>query len=171
MILSAETLSASKSEFAASASRRRNSAALILAACVVAAIAIAVMVRIDPKKPTRDPVLRVLSPDNEVSAVVYELSGDAKSSFRYQVEVSANGKAQVVAGFSGALRNDRAYGVTPEWLSNTELSIDYLTAQQQQLLLPAVTLANRTVKVTLHSGVKDPDAPAGGMLFNLRQAR
>lgn len=138
---------------------------------VIAAVMLALALRVDHPKQTRDVVARVASPDVSVVAVVYELSGDAKSSFNYQIEVVADGQVQRVAELSGAMRNDRAFGVNPVWVNKDELSIQYLTAQGQNLVANEVTVGGHHVRVTLQGGVRDDTAPAGGMLFNLQQSR
>jgi hypothetical protein len=152
-----------------SGSRRRLSPIPITILGLIAAMIVAVALRVDHHRPTRDIVARVASPDASVVAVLYESSGDAKSSFVYKVAVVADGKLQDVAELSGALRNDRAYGVNLVWLSDDNLSIEYLTAQNQRLTASDLSIGGHHVRVTLHSGVRDKDAPAGGMLFNLQQ--
>ena len=132
---------------------------------------LAVAVRLNHPKAVRQVVARVASADASVVAVVYEQPADAKSSFIYQVEVMADGETQTVAELAGATRNDRAYGLTPVWSGNDNLSIEYLRAEKQRLLTDDVSVGGRHVHVALHNGVRDTDAPAGGMLFNLQQSR
>lgn len=137
---------------------------------LIAAVVLAFALRVDHPKQTRAVVERVASPDASVVAVVYELSGNAKSSFVYQVAVVSDGQTQDVAELSGAMRNDRAFGVNLVWSGNDALSIEYLTAQNPMVKANNVNIGGRHVQVTLHSGVRDNEAPAGGMLFNLEQS-
>ena len=148
-----------------------NSPLTLMTLSLIAALLLAIAVRIDHHKQTRDEVTRVDSPDGSVSAVVYELSGNAEIPFSYQVGIAARGKVQMVATLAGAMRNDRAYGVNVRWLSPGALSVEYLAAQNQQLLASDVSAGGQKVRVTLQSGVRDESAPPGGMLFNLQQAR
>lgn len=148
-----------------------NSPLTLMTLSLIAALLLAIAVRIDHHKQTRDEVARVDSPDGSVSAVVYELSGNAEIPFFYQVGIAARGNIQIVATLAGATRNDRAYGVNVRWLSLGALSVDYLAAQNQQLLASDISAGGQKVRVVLHSGVRDESAPPGGMLFNLQQAR
>jgi hypothetical protein len=138
---------------------------------LIAAILLAVAVRIEHPKQTRDEVARVISPDGSVSATVYELSGDAKTPFSYQVGIVAHGNVQIVAYLSGAMRNDRAYGVNLHWLSNDALSVEYLQSLDQSPPANEIRAAGHSVRVSLDSGIRDENAPTGGMLFNLQQMR
>jgi hypothetical protein len=49
--------------------------------------------------------------------------------------------------------------------------IEYLEARDQTLERKTVGVAGRAIKVSLRSGVNDPTAPAGGMLYNLELTR
>jgi hypothetical protein len=138
---------------------------------LIAAVLLAVAVRVDHPKQTRDEVARETSPDGSVSAVVYELSGDAKDPFSYQVGIVTQGKVQIVADLSGAMRNERAYGVNLRWLSNDDLRVEYLQALNQSLRANQIRVAGDVVHVSLHAGIRDENAQAGGMLFNLQQMR
>jgi asparagine N-glycosylation enzyme membrane subunit Stt3 len=164
-------LTAENNKSTGASTGRRFSLVSLVVLCVFSAVALAVAVRLNHPTAVRQVVARVASADASVVAVVYEQPADAKSSFLYQVEVMANGQSQTVAELSGATRNDRAYGLTPVWSSNDNLSIEYLRAQNQRLLANDVSIGGRRVHVALHSGVRDNDAPAGGMLFNLQQSR
>jgi hypothetical protein len=137
---------------------------------VIAAVVLAFALRADHPKQTRAIVERVASPDASVVAVVYELSGDAKSSFVYQVAVVSDGQTQDVAELPGAMRNDRSFGVNLVWSGNDALSIEYLNAQNPTVKANNLNISGHHVQVTMHSGVRDNQAPAGGMLFNLQQS-
>jgi hypothetical protein len=154
-----------------SSSRSLKSSLTVTILSLIAAILLAVAVRLEHPKQTRDEVARVASPDGSVSAVVYELSGDAKTPFAYQVGIASQGNVQIVAYLWGAIRNDRAYGVNPRWLDNGDLSLEYLSAPGQRLRANEVQVAGHEVHVSLHAGIRDENAPAGGMLFNLQQAQ
>jgi hypothetical protein len=134
-------------------------------------LVLALAVRSAHPHPTRSEVSRVDSPDGSVWAVVYESPADAKSAFRYEVEITSGGKSQLVASLAGAMRNDRAYGVDLHWIGPSQLSVDYLHAQSASVVAGGhADLGGHSVLVTPHSGVRDESAPAGGMLFNLQHA-
>jgi hypothetical protein len=151
-------------------SRRGVSLIRLTVLILIAAVVLAVALRIDHPKQTRDIVARVASPDANAVGVIYELSGDAKSSFVYQIAVVADGKTQKVAELTGAMRSDRAYGVNLVWTGKDKLDIEYMNAQNAKILAGDVPSGKGRVLVTLHSGVRDEDAQPGGMLFNLREA-
>ena len=165
MIASVERIPESESGF-----RKLGSPLTLALLSLMVGMVVAVVLRAEYSKPTRSEVARVVSPDGSESAVVYELSGDAKSPFSYQVEIAAADKSHVVALLSGAMRNDRAYGVNVRWLSPTELSVEYLSAQSAKLATDQVDSSARGARVFLHSGIRDDHAPAGGMSFNLQHA-
>ena len=103
---------------------------------------------------SRDEVVRVASPDGRVEAVLVETNGGATTSFGYEVHVVEKGRpaGDRVAWLYGAGRNAQAYGANLKWTGENELVIEY-------------------IKVSLRSGVNDPTAPAGGMLYNLELTR
>lgn len=117
-------------------------------------------------------VARVARPTGSVEAVVQEVPGGATASLLYTVHVmSTGGRATEdnrVAVFSGATRNDSAWGVTLRWAGTDSLRIEYLRARVAQLQRPMLSIGDLRVHVVLDSGVADPNAPSGGMLWNLR---
>lgn len=66
----------------------------------------------------------------------------------------------------GAVRNREAYGVNLRWRANTTLTIEYLEAKQADVATPSASVGGERVDVILKSGILDPTAPAGGMLYN-----
>ncbi len=76
-----------------------------------------------------------------------------------------------VAWLYAAGRNPQAYGANLKWTSHNDLVIEYREARDEILKQRTVSVAGRTIKVSLRSGVNDPGAPAGGMLYNLELAR
>ena len=166
MIASVERISVPESGF-----RKLCSPLTLALLSLMAGMVLAMVLRAEYRKPTRSEVARVVSPDGSASAVVYELSGDAKSPFSYQVEIAAADKSRVVALLAGAMRNDRAYGVNVRWSSPTDLSVEYFSAQSAKIAADQVASGARGARVSLHSGIRDDNAPAGGMLFNLQHAR
>ena len=74
----------------------------------------------------------------------------------------------MAASLYAAVRSDSAYGVNLRWTGADELVVEYQTARQVALRDSAVTLGPRTVHVVLRPGVADPQAPGGGMLYNLQ---
>jgi hypothetical protein len=122
---------------------------------------------------SRDEVARVPSPDGRVEAVLMETNGGATTSFGYEVHVVEKGRpaSDQVAWLYGASRNENACGANLKWISDNELVVEYLEARDQTLGRASVSVAGRAIKVSLRSGVRDPTAPAGGMLFNLERTR
>jgi hypothetical protein len=121
----------------------------------------------------RDEVARMPSPDGRVEAVLMETNGGATTSFGYEVHVVEKGRpaSDQVARLYGAVRNENAYGANLKWISDNELVVEYLEARDQTLGRASVSVAGRAIKVSLRSGVSDPTAPAGGMLYNLERTR
>jgi hypothetical protein len=149
-------------------------AAIVTAAlaAVVAVIAILLVgVAYLVFQPSRDEVARVASPDGKVVATLMEVNGGATTSFGYEVHLATPGAffgETQVASLYGAVRNASAYGVNLRWNSDSELSVEYLSAKNAELEVPEWRNAGSRVQVTLKAGVEDPSAPPGGMLYNLR---
>ena len=122
---------------------------------------------------SRDEVARVASPDGRIEAVLIETNGGATTSFGYEVHVVPKGRpaSAQVAWLYGAVRNENAYGANLKWADDHELVIEYLDAREQRLERASVSVGGRTIKVSLRSGINDPTAPAGGMLYNLELTR
>jgi hypothetical protein len=122
---------------------------------------------------SEDEVSRVASHDGRVEAVLVETNGGATTSFGYEVHVVEKGRltGNQVAWLYGAGRNANAYGVNLKWTGDNELVLEYLEAREQTLKQASVNVADRTITVSLRNGVDDPNAPAGGMLYNLERIR
>lgn len=123
-----------------------------------------------------DEVARASSPNEKVDAVLVEKNGGATTSFSYLVFiVPKNEKIEEdlerfkVATLYGAVRNESAYGVNLKWYSENELVIEYLSAKDEQTLKPKIIIGNVDISVKLKNGIKDSEAPAGGMLYNLEK--
>ena len=88
-----------------------------------------------------------------------------------EVQIGAKGvhAGKSVARFYGAVRNSQAYGVDLHWQSNDTLSVEYLTSKLPPQVQELADVNGRSVHVVVRSGVEDKSAPAGGMLWNLRQ--
>jgi hypothetical protein len=121
----------------------------------------------------RDEVARATSPSGKIDAVLVETNGGATTSFGYEVfVVPAQGSTWLhkrVAFLYAAARSEQAYGVNLKWAGPVDLTIEYLQARQEDLLLPNIAVAGEQVRVSLRSGVNDPKAPPGGMLYNLQR--
>lgn len=117
-----------------------------------------------------DEVLRVTSPDGKVDALLFEDGCGAPCSFVYEVRLARKGSrfGQSVAWLDAATRNDNAWGVNLKWSDSQNLSVEYLKAAKADLQKQTVDVAGDRIKIGLHPGVLDPQAPAGGMLYNLR---
>lgn len=120
---------------------------------------------------SRDEVTRVSSPDGRVDAVLFETNGGATTSFGYEIELARKGHrgGSSVASFYGAARNDQAYGVDLSWKGNDELAITYRTAEQPPIIRNAIDMDGKHIRIFVQGGVTNPNAPAGGMLYNLQK--
>jgi hypothetical protein len=120
-----------------------------------------------------DEVARVPDPNANVDAVLVETNGGATTSFGYEVFILPRGQkpersAHAVVSLYGAIRNDHAYGANLRWTSNDTLVVEYLDAQHPNWLNGSVSVNGRVINIELKSGVNDPTAPSGGMLYNLQ---
>lgn len=122
---------------------------------------------------SRDEVSVVPSPDRRLEAVLIETNGGTTTSFGYEIWVREKGQASgnQVARLYGATRNDVAYGANLRWDDDGTLLVEYQEARTETLDKPTVQIGGREVRVALRPDVPDPDAPAGGMLFNLERER
>ena len=124
---------------------------------------------------SRDEVSRVGSPSGRVDAILVESNGGATTPFVYSVYVVPRGapapKRGEVARLIAATRNDQAGGANLRWAGQEQLLVEYRDARDVRQQKDAVILGNDSIRVTLQSGVVDPAAPAGGMLFNLHSVR
>jgi hypothetical protein len=119
---------------------------------------------------SRDEVLRVTSPDGKVDAILFEEDCGAPCSFLYEVRLARKGSrsGERVTLLDAATRNDNAWGVNLRWLDADNLSVEYFRANHTDLQQKTVDIAGDRIRVSLHAGVYDPQAPSGGMLYNLR---
>jgi hypothetical protein len=122
--------------------------------------------------PSIDEVARSQSPEGQFEAILVEINGGATTSFGYQVfVVPRHGKYSDVspsASLYGAVRNENAYGANLNWVSPTELLVEFEQARSSKLDQSVVTVAGQAVRVELRPGITDVSAPPGGMLYNLR---
>jgi hypothetical protein len=124
--------------------------------------------------PRGDEVARVTSPAGDIDAVLIETNGGATTSFGYEVVVVGRGrlpKKKPVAYLYGAVRSENAYGLNMRWPEPDLLVIEYMRAKNAVLKKDVVSVRGKLIRVTIRSGVVDPAAPSGGMLFNLRGRR
>ncbi|MFT4111903.1 hypothetical protein [Silvibacterium sp.] len=139
---------------------------------VALALAVALRVHYRNQPPASHEVLRVVSPDGRSTATVSEEPGPVgKTAFVYDVMLTANGETHTVAHLDGAMRNDRAYGLSVRWAGDGELDVIYLRAQHTQVLEESVPVGAGKVSIVLKSGILDANAPAGGMLYNLQESQ
>lgn len=121
---------------------------------------------------SQDEVARVTSPTAALDAVLIETNGGATTSFGYRVIVTRPGwhwrTGTEVASLYGAVRSESAYGANLVWQGVDALSVQYVRARHENLSLPSVSIAGQDVATTLLSGIEDPTAPPGGMLYNRR---
>ena len=118
-------------------------------------------------------VTRVTSPDGKVDAFVSETDCGATCSFLYEIWLAPKGSrdGERVATLDGATRSEQAWGVNLKWLDANTLSVEYLKADEVTLEKPTLKIAADNIKTSLHGGVTDSRAPAGGMEYNLRTPR
>jgi hypothetical protein len=122
---------------------------------------------------SEDEVARKTSPNGDIDAVLTETNGGATTSFGYLVYLVPRGASAPhdsgrVAMIDGGTRNDQAWGVNLKWLSPDLLSVEYLSARYTDLPQSTVPVGGRDIGILLISGVNDPEAPPGGMLYNLK---
>jgi hypothetical protein len=121
---------------------------------------------------SHDEVARVTSPNGALDAILIETNGGATTSFGYLVYVAPKGASAAdtskVASLYGATRSDQAYGVNLIWRSPEDLALEYLSAYSADLLQESISIENHSVRIALVSGISDPAAPPGGMLYNLQ---
>jgi hypothetical protein len=124
---------------------------------------------------SQDEVARSASPSGRVEAVLVERNGGATTSFGYEVFLVPSNqparRGRQVASLYGAVRNESAYGVNLRWDDEHTLALEYLEAKQAELVRSDAIVNADSVRVVLRSGIGDPTAPAGGMLYNLRGRR
>lgn len=124
------------------------------------------------RPPWGDEVSRVSSPDRTVDAVLLEENGGATVSFAYSIYLVSIGakpaSADRVAGLYAAGRSDRAYGANLKWQGVDTLRIEFLKARKRRYFNHQAQVNGRRVRILLVDGMSDPDAPPGGMLYNLQ---
>lgn len=106
----------------------------------------------------------MLSPSGQIEAVVIEADAGATTSNSYWVHVLPRGEQKMekpALVLSGAMRNDKEYGVHLNWASPHVLHIEYLTAKNVIVHAQTVTIGPDTVQIHLRSGVAHPAAPVG----------
>jgi hypothetical protein len=123
-----------------------------------------------------DEVARVPDPNANVDAVLVETNGGATTSFGYLVFIFPRGQKpersdHAVVSLYGAGRSDHAYGANLRWAANDTLVVEYLDAQQANWLNGTLAVNGRVINIVMKSGVNDPSAPPGGMLYNLERHR
>lgn len=124
---------------------------------------------------SQDEVARESSPSGLVDAVLVETNGGATTSFGYIVYLVSPGKSykqgEAVVSLYGAIRNRHTYGVNLKWSKPNHLTIEYLSAQDAEVLQGTTTIADEEFTLELRPGIEDPAAPPGGMLYNLRKGK
>jgi hypothetical protein len=123
-----------------------------------------------------DEVARVHNRDANVDAVLVETNGGATTSFGYEVFVLPGGQkpkrsGHFVMSLYGAGRNEHAYGANLRWTSNDTLVVEYLDAQHANWLNGSLGVNGRLINIVMKSGVNDPTASPGGMLYNIERRR
>lgn len=119
----------------------------------------------------RDEVARATSPDGLIDAVLVETNGGATTAFGYEVHIVPRGaepsETSQAAFLYAAARGEGAGGANLRWSTPTSLSIEYLSARSVELMKPSAVVDDHAITVELVAGISDPNAPPGGMLYNL----
>jgi hypothetical protein len=133
------------------------SAAILLAACDAVV--------------SKDEVVKLASPDGRLVAHLYETNGGATTDFGYVITVSETSadRGYKVASLYGAGRSDCAYGVNLRWTGNDQLLAEYLDAKSAEF--HNADINGKKIIVTPRTGVTDPNAPCGGMLYNQQRSK
>ncbi len=117
--------------------------------------------------PSCEEVAWANSPDGRTHAILLETNGGATTSYGYLVELHPadhQGEPPVSAGkLYGAVRSDCAYGVDLQWLDPTTLGLRFESAKQVHIPR-SVVVGGRQVRIVAQAGLKNDDAPCGGML-------
>ena len=119
-------------------------------------------------------VARAPSPSGAVEAVLFESNGGATTSFGYGVfvvEAGAQVEGPPTATLYAAVRSDSAYGVNLRWEDDRTLALVYLSARHTGSAVRSSSPRGPPIRVIFRDGIEDPEAPAGGMAFNLRRPR
>jgi hypothetical protein len=123
--------------------------------------------------PERDEVMRTQSPSGDLQAVLFETNGGATTSFGYEVYLEGKGIRSgptKAASIYGAIRNNKgAHGVTPRWISDDELHVEYYSSRKDEVVAEIPRTAGKPIRVQLKLNVNDLAAPSGGMLWNLKK--
>jgi len=122
-------------------------------------------------EPGKDEVVRNISPNGKVDAVLFETNGGATTSFGYEVYVVEHGvqpSGSPAVSLYGAIRNQHAYGANLKWTSTDSVAVEFLNAKSAKIEKPIVSVGTQAIHVVVHEGVLDNVAPSGGMLYNLR---
>gem|GEM_PF-4433199 len=61
--------------------------------------------------------------------------------------------------------------LTSDGTSNDTLVVEYLDAQHADWINGSLGVNGRVINISMKSGVNDPTAPRGGMLYNLERRR
>jgi hypothetical protein len=120
-----------------------------------------------------DEVVRLVSPNGTVDAVVLEGSGNATRAFLYEIclvpHERACGDEGKVASLYGAGRSERAAGVNIRWSGTKRLVVEYLNAKRVPMQRPLATVEGQAISISLQSGITDANAPEGGMSYNMHR--
>lgn len=122
-----------------------------------------------PGGTSRTEVARLASPDGSLEAVLIETNGGATTSFGYLIYVVPAGETrsrQEAASLYAAKRSGCAYGVNLRWAAPDRLVAEYYDAKLAEIAEDRPD--QRHVSVELRPGINDPNAPCGGMEYNIR---
>lgn len=134
-----------------------------------AAIAVLALTGCKPMA-SHDEVARLSSPgDSNLDAVLVEVNTGATDTFKYDVFVLPKGSAvpkKPALSLIGATRNEQAYGANLRWQGPTHLRVEYFEARAVQGAAGVIQVGGQDVWIELVQGIRDPEAPPGGMDYN-----
>ena len=124
---------------------------------------------------SHDEVTRLSSPGNSrLDAVLIEVNTGATDTFKYDLFVLPKGSPtsnKPVLSLVGATRNEQAYGANLRWQGPTHLRVEYLQARPVQGEAGVFQVGGQDVQIELVQGIRDANAPPGGMDYNLQKSR
>src|SRR5882724_5363801 len=113
-----------------------------------------------------DEVARIQNAQYACDAVLVETNGGATTSFGYQIFLLPRDKRPkrgdpAVANLYGAVRSERAYGVSLRWQDENTLAVEYLEARHADLRNAELNVSGHAIRIIMKPGITDSVAPGG----------
>lgn len=112
-------------------------------------------------------VIRKVSEDGRVVAILYEVGVNSTVEYSYEVFVKYKKEEIAVAKLHGAVRSKKSLGANIVWADSNLLEIQFLRAFGEEIYLNKLETPDGDYLISLVSGVEDEKAPPGGMKYNL----